>query len=324
MLDALNEILNPQAPVCIALSGGVDSIVLAELAVRWGAQHGVSISAVHVNHGLSSNAQDWTDFVTQFCQQHKISLRVAHVKLERKPRESLEDIARKARYKALNELSPESSQILLAHHLDDQLETILLALKRGAGSLRLGGIAPVSNAGGGRSYVRPLLNAKKSDILNYAHDKGLSWVEDESNADSTYDRNFLRNEIIPALKNRWGGLLTATSRTSKILQSENRIVELHTQQVLGKITESNGGLNILGLSAITADERKLAIRLWIKGQGINPPREDRIDQIYSEVALARPDRTPLMTFPGAKITRKKGVLMLEKTMATTEHAPRES
>lgn len=312
MLNTLNEMLDKDLPVCVALSGGVDSIVLAELACRWGSQHERPIYAVHVNHGLSKHAEDWTAFVELFCSERSIRLQVANVTLDRKPRESLEDIARKARYSAIDELSPPGSQILLAHHLDDQLETVLLSLKRGAGALRLGGILPVVEATNNKRYVRPLLNMSKEDVLAYAQENQLTWVEDDSNSDSAYDRNFLRNEIIPALKGRWGGLLTATARTCKILQSENRIVELHTKQVLEKISDDTGNLIIKNMAEFTADERKLAIRLWIKGNGVNPPREDRIDQIYNEVALAGDNRHPVFKFPGAIITRKKGLLCFQK------------
>lgn len=305
------ESLDPNKPVCVALSGGVDSIVLADLACRWGAEKNQRIYAVHVNHGISDNAHEWTDFVEKFCSANNIAIKTAHVSLDKKPRESLEDVARKARYKALIELSPPEAQILLAHHLDDQLETILLAMKRGAGSLRLGGILPITEAPDGKTYNRPLLNATKDQILEYAKERNLSWVEDESNADSSYDRNFLRNEIIPLLKSRWEGLLTATSRTSKILQSENRIVELHTKQVLEKVSDHNGDLIIDELGKITDDERKLAIRHWIKGKGINPPREDKIEQIYKEIAMARLDRKPFMQIGKHQVFRKKKVLAIK-------------
>ena len=183
MLNTLNEMLNKDLPVCVALSGGVDSIVLAELACRWGSKHERPIYAVHVNHGLSEHAPEWTAFVESFCSERNIKLQVAHVTLDRKPRESLEDVARKARYSAINELSPPGSQILLAHHLDDQLETVLLSLKRGAGALRLGGILPIVEAPNSKRYVRPLLNMSKEDVLAYAHENQLNWVEDDSNSD---------------------------------------------------------------------------------------------------------------------------------------------
>lgn len=311
MLNALSEVLNPQRPVCIALSGGVDSVVLAHLAHQWAIENQQQVHAVHVNHGISANADEWTEFVKNLCEKLGITLNVARISLDRKPRESLEAIARTARYNALIELSPDHAQIILGHHLDDQLETILLALKRGAGALRLGGIQAISEAPQNKQYVRPLLDFSKEQILTYAKEHQLSWVEDESNADSSYDRNFLRNEIIPVLKNRWGGILSATSHTSKILQSENRIVELHTKQVLEAIQDEKGNLIISKMADITDDERKLAIRLWIKGQGVNPPREDRIDQIYDEVALARPDRHPCFSFGKCSIRRKKGLLTLE-------------
>ncbi|MFK4132379.1 tRNA lysidine(34) synthetase TilS [Pseudomonas luteola] len=310
MLASLKNFLDHERPVVVALSGGVDSIVLAEMAHK--TINPSLIHAIHVHHGLSENADAWASFVEEFCERRSIPLKVCRVKIDKKPRESLEDVARRARYDVLLSQSPENAQILLGHHLDDQLETMLIALKRGSGTRRLKGISVKSETNRGKTLVRPLLEFTKADIHAYAREHGLSWVEDDSNADSAFDRNFLRNEIIPLLKKRWTGLLTSTKRAARILEEENEIIELHAQQVLARVQNEGGALIISELSQLKPVEIKLAIRHWIIGQGILAPREDRIMAIYNEVALARADRKPAYHISGALISRHKNLLTLQR------------
>lgn len=297
-------------PVVIALSGGVDSVVLAELANR-NRQPGQVLQAIHVHHGLSSNADNWANFIESLCKSMNIQLTVCRVKLNKKAGESLEDVARKARYQALYENSPSGAQILLAHHLDDQLETMLIGLKRGSGALRLRGMAPTFDSVDGKSLIRPLLEVSKEEIMEFANSEGLHWVEDESNKDSCFDRNFLRNEIIPMMKKRWGGLLTATKRSARILFEENEIVQIHAKQILSKSMNPSGELIIEELKQLKDIEIKLAIRHWIMGAGCVAPREDKTLAIFNEVALAKQGQKPEYKIAGAKITRNKGFLHLD-------------
>lgn len=312
MIDTkILDLLDPSRPVVVALSGGVDSIVLAELVTLWAKGNAQNVSAIHVNHGLSNNAEDWSKSVTAFCEQRSISLAVVNVTLDKQNRESLEDVARKARHKALIEQSPEGAQIVLGHHLDDQLETMLIALKRGAGALRMSGMDMVAEREGGRVFIRPLLETSKADIIEFATSRNLSWVEDESNDDSAFDRNFLRNEIIPLLKNRWPGILSSTARSSRILRDESKLIEDHAKALLNQASDGSG-LKISELKLMTLEQRKIVIRYWIMGMGLISPREDRIIKIYNEVALARPERSPQFRVEGGTVMRKKGVLIFER------------
>ncbi|MDU8350295.1 tRNA lysidine(34) synthetase TilS [Pseudomonas syringae pv. actinidiae] len=311
MIRTLN-ILTPSRPVTIALSGGVDSIVLADLAVKWGKDNGQVIHAVHVNHGLSERADEWSTFVEKFCEDRHIQLHVVNVVLDRKNGESLEDIARKARHRALIDYSPASSQIVFGHHLDDQLETMLIALKRGSGALRMAGMQKISEREDSKTFVRPLIETEKSDILAYAESEDLAWVEDESNEDSAFDRNFLRNEIIPLLKNRWPGILSSTARSSRILRDEAKLLEDHAKTLLRESCKG-GELRISNLNEMTDEQRKLVIRYWIMEMGIVSPREDKVAMIYKEVAMARPERTPQLRVDGGVVKRRKGHLYFTKS-----------
>jgi tRNA(Ile)-lysidine synthase len=299
--------LDQARPVVIALSGGVDSVVLAHMANKI-RNPGQMLYAIHVHHGLSKNADDWADFLTTLCQSMNIHLTVCRVSLNKKPGDSLEDVARKARYEALFDKSPEAAQILLGHHLDDQLETMLIALKRGSGALRLRGMAPSSIDDSGKTLLRPLLDVPKAEILEFAIANEFQWIEDESNQDSCFDRNFLRNEVIPMLKNRWNGLLTATKRTARILRDENEIVEIHAKQVLASTVDENGDMLVEALSKLAPVEIRLAVRHWIISKGTAAPREDKTMNIYLEVAMAKQGQQPAFKIAGGKIIRHKKVM----------------
>lgn len=290
--NVLDKIINPNRPIYIGLSGGVDSVFLSFLVNQWAKQKDIVVNAIHVNHGISPNAASWEDFVSSFCVEHGISLQIERVTLKINTGDSLESIARDARYKAFDRLTETGAQICTGHHQDDQLETILLALKRGGGGLRLGGMSQSIDLVDGKKLIRPLLSIPRKVIQDEAQALGLAWVDDESNFDNVYDRNFLRNEVIPLLKERWPGILSAASRTAATLQSEQAIIAIHAEQILGRCMDDQKSLLISELDLLHVEERKLAIRHWIRLHGFVPVREDRLEKIYLEVAKARPDRHP--------------------------------
>src|ERR1700681_2443010 len=178
--------LPPGAAVCIGLSGGVDSVVLLDLLAREGARH---LSAVHVHHGLSPNADAWADFCARLCAKRGVPLEVVKVHVDRNSMLGVEAAARAARY-AVYAKRPEPF-VALAHHLDDQAETVLMQLLRGTG---LKGIAAMpelrSLRGTGVQIFRPLLGHSRAALHAYAQERGLRWIEDESNAATRHDRNF--------------------------------------------------------------------------------------------------------------------------------------
>lgn len=284
--------LNPEQPIYIGLSGGIDSVFLAVVVNKWAKTLGIELNAIHVNHGLSPNAGIWEDFVKSFCHEQGISLQTARVKLSINPGDSIEAVAREARYKAFDELSLAGAQICTGHHQDDQLETMLLALKRGGGGLRLAGMSECIDFASGKKLVRPLLAIPRKVIQEEADHLGLRWVDDESNLDNSYDRNFLRNEIIPLLKERWPGILSAASRSASTMQSEQAIIATHADQLLAQCMDEDKSLLISELDSLNVEQRKLALRHWIRSHGFVPVREDRLEKIYLEVAKARPDRHP--------------------------------
>src|SRR5258706_7341027 len=182
--------------IAVGLSGGVDSVVLLHLLRE---QRGIRLQAVHVHHGLSPNADAWADFCRSLCKRLRVPLQVKKVKVQRQGK-GLEAAARDARYRAFEAAG--AGTIALAHNLDDQAETVLMNLLRGAGTRGASGMAERSRL---RSKVilRPLLGKSRREILAYARERGLEWIEDESNADQSLTRNFIRRRVAPLLEERF-------------------------------------------------------------------------------------------------------------------------
>ena len=179
--------------IAVALSGGIDSVTLLHQLKDRG------VSAIHVHHGLSPNADAWAAFCRKLCKRWGVPLKVYRVKVSRAG-EGLEAAARRARYEAFAEANADC--IALAHNLDDQAETVLMNLLRGAGPRGASGMARESRFRG-KTLVRPLLDTPRAAIVAYARHHGLEWIEDESNTDEALTRNFVRRSVGPILEQRF-------------------------------------------------------------------------------------------------------------------------
>jgi len=187
------------ARIAVGLSGGVDSVVLLHMLKERGLAQRFSLEAVHVNHGLSKNADAWAAFCRRLCKQLGVPLAIKKVKVVKKG-EGLEAAARAARYKVFAELKTDC--VALAHNLDDQAETVLMHLLRGAGLRGARGMLPRSKLGE-KTLLRPLLDVPRAAIAAYARERGLEWIEDESNADESLTRNYLRRRVGPLLEQKY-------------------------------------------------------------------------------------------------------------------------
>lgn len=273
LVKSIQSCVVPHADsVTIALSGGVDSVVMlhACLALRAKINASFSVNAIHIHHGLSPNSDNWLLFCERLCEQFQrsfeceITFQYCRVNVQSAPRKSLEALARDARYSALDRLTPNNSLILLGQHEDDQVETVLLQLKRGAGPKGLAGMAERFSKTSSVTYARPWINTGigKQEILAYALEHKLTWVEDESNQDSSFDRNFLRNEVMPILKGKWPQINKTIIRSALLCASNNRLVEIFALEALQKIQNEEAALSSLGLSALPDVLLSEVIRLW--------------------------------------------------------------
>jgi len=217
LAEALREALknlSPGARIFIAYSGGVDSQVLLHVASRWALQKGVQLTALHLNHGLSPNAEEWQKFCEQQCEALGLVLLNKMVDLGGASASGLEQRAREARYTWFETLLEAEDILLMAHHREDQAETLLLRALRGSGTRGLSAI-PAARALGKGDIVRPFLNRSKADIYAYARKYDLTWIEDESNLSLKFDRNYVRHQLIPRLIERWPQATRQLTRSAK-------------------------------------------------------------------------------------------------------------
>lgn len=313
----LNLILAPQISFDqhfhIALSGGLDSVVLLHLFSRLrDLDKRYAIFAHHINHGLSDNAADWQLFCQNLCTSLAVEFCCSKVILEKKNRTSLEALAREKRYACLTGSLTENSYLITAHHQDDQLETVLLALKRGSGSTGLQGIQKRQKLHKGY-LIRPLLNFSRDQLAAYAQLFQLDWIEDESNQDQAFDRNFIRHAITPLLKKRWPGVSKAVARSANICQEQQLLLDeiaLADFNLLVEFSLNQPVLPIEDLAALSNGRRNNLLRFWFKKNNLDYPSAKQLQTIWTDVALANNDAQPVMQFKGSSVRRYRKHLYL--------------
>ncbi len=257
------------------LSGGVDSVVLLDLLRRLSKKLSFELAAVHVNHQINSAAGRWAAFCRALCRQHGIPLTVVRVTVPRGA--SLEAAARTARYRVFAALP--ADHVALAHHLDDQAETVLLQLLRGAGVKGLSAM-PVAR----HSILRPLLDIPRSEIEAYARRHKLEWIEDDSNADLAFDRNFLRHEVMPVIAPRYPAYRKTLLRASRNLAEAALLLD-ELAAADARLTAS--GLEIAGLRRLSAPRAKNVLRYFLAAQGVIMPNAARLDECVRQLLQAR-------------------------------------
>ncbi|GLS89388.1 tRNA(Ile)-lysidine synthase [Psychromonas marina] len=314
----LSELASLNASFKVALSGGLDSVVLLHLFSRI---KNCEVIAHHVHHGLSDNADHWVQFCTQFCTAINIPLTVSHVTLDKKSRTSLEALAREKRYEVLKKGFNNNSYLVTGHHQDDQLETVLLALKRGAGLTGLQGIVAQQALAEGH-LIRPLLNFSREQLEHYAAQFQLNWIEDESNTDQQFDRNFIRHSIAPLLKQRWPAITKTVSRSAKHCQSQQLLIDEITESDFILCQSTALALDIEPLTALSVTRRNNVLRDWFKLAGYQYPSTKQLATIWQDLVLAQSDATPKVRLQGIAVCRYRQAIYLVDESKLLNQAPR--
>ncbi|MEZ9464181.1 tRNA lysidine(34) synthetase TilS [Vibrio splendidus] len=306
IIETFTSVLNQSAlkpnRLIVAFSGGVDSRVLLELAAQYAQTHGIECCAVHVHHGLSKNADHWAEQCQTWCDALSVSLAVERVSLDIDSGESVEKLARDARYNAFQKHLSFGDVLITGQHIDDQLETFLLALKRGSGPKGLSSMAkmmPFANA----HIVRPLLSVTRTDIEGAARDMALTWMEDESNQDVRFDRNFIRHQVTPTLTERWPSFRESVSRSAQLCAEQelllDELLESHFQQALG----DSQNLSVEALSQHSDLLRARLLRMWLSHCNQPMPSKKQLKLIWHEVACAQADANPKLVLNDAEVRR---------------------
>ena len=302
-LSAFLETLPGNKQFLIAYSGGLDSHVLLHLMVCLREEAGYGIRAVHVNHNIQRESRDWAGHCEDTCQALGVELEVIDVDAGRPGKEGPESRARHKRYAALEDILAEGEVLLTAHHRDDQVETLLLRLFRGSGVLGLASMRAVRSFGKGL-HARPLLQHTREQLSAYAGDNNLDWVEDPSNADTRLDRNYVRHEVIPVIKNRWPSVDLPVTRTIQVFSETQELLDDVAQQdLLNCITENPDIVAVGPVKQLSIPRQKNLVRYWSRTLELPPPDSRSVSRIISEVLQARHDSNAQVRWKGAELHR---------------------
>lgn len=291
----------------IAYSGGQDSQVLLHMSASQ-AHLKSKMIAVYINHGLQQAAAAWGEHCRQQCLQLGVQFRLINVNAKPVTGQSPEEAARDARYVALKALLHKDDVLLFAQHREDQMETMLLQLFRGSGLTGLAAM-PVSTRFGQGTLIRPLLNTPKQHIQNYAIAHQLHWVEDPSNRCDDFDRNYLRNQIIPLLKTRWPALDKTVARSAAHCANAEQLLNDWVEEIFPMVYDSvERCLLIDEWLKFTRKQGALLLRHWLQIFGLKPPSQAVLQAIISEVINAKSTANPQIMLQGFYIKKYRDKL----------------
>jgi tRNA(Ile)-lysidine synthase len=308
LLESILQKLSPKTKFLIAYSGGMDSHVLLHSMHLLAKQHpNWQIRAAHIHHGLSTNANQWLDHCQTVCKNLHIELitKFANVKEQLQPKMSLEELARKLRYELLAEILHSDECLLTAQHADDQTETVLMQLFRGAGPKGLSAM-PEIKVFAHSQLLRPFLPFTRNMLRQYAITEQLNWIEDESNENICHDRNFIRHSLMPIIKERWPGILTTVSRAAKnCSKAVTLLKELATddyENIKGVVVNT---ISITKLLQIDILRQENVLRYWLQLLNLPIPSSKKIAEIINTVCKARIDGNPKVNWANVAVHRFK-------------------
>lgn len=300
----------------VGYSGGLDShVLLHAMAGLRPALAPREVHAIHIDHGLSPHAQAWVEHCLAECRRLAVHCRVVAVDARPYNGEGPEAAARRARYAAIAGAMTAEDCLVTAHHQDDQAETVLLQLLRGAGPHGLAGMPAHAPFGPG-VHARPLLPFARSALYRYASDHGLSWVEDESNANVNLERNYLRHEILPRLKRHWPAATRTLDRAAGHCREAVSMLEAAAADDLALVSGPDAhSLSIAGLTVLGPARLRNTLRYWLRLRGLNLPGSEHMIQIEAQLFSAPADRAPRVCWPGVEMRRYRDQLYAFPAMA---------
>jgi len=299
---ALDDCRGAPGALAVALSGGRDSAALLDAAATAAPARGLTVIALHVHHGLSPHADAWANACIAMCVAHGVRCRVLPVHVLRGPRTSVEAEARRARYAALAAaaLAEGAATVLLAHHQDDQAETLLLQLLRGAGPQGLAAMPALRVDAGGLAWRRPLLGVPRAAIDAYVAARALRTVDDESNTDVRYARNALRHRVAPALAALAPGY-PATLGRAAVLQAEAALLADELAAIDARGAVAGATLERAALAALPAHRARNLLRWFLRGCGLPAPSQARLEAMLVQLTRARGDARVRLVHAGMEL-----------------------
>jgi len=306
----------------VAYSGGCDSHALLHSLVSLRTEFKPEIKAIHINHGLSPLANEWEDHCRKICEDLDVQYVAIKVDAKNKKNSSYksspEEAARHARYAEWKKLLKKNEVLLLAHHQDDQAETVLIQLMRGSGVKGLAAM-PTKQSFAQGLLCRPMLGFLREEIVSYSVEHGLNWIDDPSNFDTDYDRNFLRHDVVPLLETRWPSLKKTLSRTASHQADANQLLTELAFQDWHHIHE-NDQINISALIKLSEKRQRNVLRYWIADIcELILPDTVHLQRILDEVLTAAEDANPEVIWRGGEVRRYQGLLYAQEKLIESTH-----
>lgn len=322
LLQSLGEITNHHH-FCVGYSGGLDSHVLLHALNQL--QHyypEFQCRAIHINHGLHPNADVWEAHCQQICLDLGIDFIAYKVQLDIKPGESVEAVAREARYQKFSELLTADEYLLTAHTRNDQAETLLLQLMRGCGVRGLAAM-PVKKPFAQGYLARPLLKVTRDALHDYAKEHELVWIEDDSNLELRFDRNFVRHHVIPSLQQRWPNVLTTLTRSSEhCAETVALLDELAIQDLKQAEGNTSNVLLLEPFKQFSLVRQRNLLRYWITANGYRTPNTKQLKQVFIDVIEASEDAEPQVSWDQVDIRRFRNQLILTSRLSSHDGSQR--
>ena len=282
----LKASLSAPTHVCVGLSGGLDSVVLLHALTQLRDEVPFKLSALHVQHGLSPNAEKWVSFCQSLCASLNVACTVVHLSLPNTVGKGTERVAREARYLAFAQVPADI--LCLAHHQNDRAETLLLNLFRGAGVVGLAGL-PEARLLDGKRLMRPFIDTPRADLQAWASAHQLSWIEDESNADLAFRRNYVRHRVIPAITEIFPGVVGVLARTSARMAEQATLLDRLAESDGQACRDATGHLSVTRLQALPEPVVRNILRHAFFQAGIRVPTARRLETFSAQLMSARVD-----------------------------------
>lgn len=311
--------LRSSQQIVACLGGGADSQTILDLLDRWRAENPhFNYLAIHLDHRFHPNSAEWAAGLERDCARRNFPMLCEVLPVAEGARISKEAAGREARYKRLSELADDDAVMLLGQHRNDQIETFLLQLKRGAGPKGLASMAQAiaSDAPqrpGQQTWLRPLLGVGKAEIYAYAEHHQLHWIEDDTNYDTSIDRNYLRHEVVPKLEQRWPHFGNAVLRSAQLCAEQQQVLDELLAEQLKQLVNNEGELAVDVLKTHSAATQRALLRAWLHQNGATMPSFAQLEEIRTQMVQTGNDKQPQVAWGRYLLTRSRArVLQLQQ------------
>ncbi|MBL1431926.1 MAG: tRNA lysidine(34) synthetase TilS [Gammaproteobacteria bacterium] len=285
----------------VAFSGGVDSSVLLHAMAQLAPElQSSQLNAIYIDHGLQAESQQWSDHCLSVCEKLGINIISLSAEVRLEQGDSLEEKARESRYLLLADFIDEGDALLTAQHKDDQAETFLLQALRGAGPKGLASM-PMAKSFSKGLHLRPLLGFSKQNLISYAKDNNLTWVEDPSNAQMRFQRNYLRQKVFPVVRKTWPSMSDALSRSAEHCAANIGLLNQLADIDMEAVTNTDNTLSRVALNSLLPDRRANLLRYWLSEKNLRVPDQVRLEQIIHQLETSAADKSPMVSWSGAEV-----------------------